>query len=115
MAKSKVDLIYQSLRNLGALPMGQDPGDDEFEHVDGLVDPTLASLRTRDVYFLPDVDSIPDEAFIPLSHCLTWSCAAGFGQQSDVNLYQLKEEAEKHLTIQQSERPYFDILQVQAY
>ena len=95
--------------------MGQDPGDEEYTHVDTLIDSVSASLRTRDVYFLPDPDVIPEEAFLPLAHCMAWACAAGFGQQSDVNLYQLKQEGEQHLTQQQSERPYFDVLQIQAY
>ena len=54
MAQTRANLIYQALRNLGSLPLGQDPNDDDYEHVDNLVDVTVDDLRTRDVYFLPD-------------------------------------------------------------
>lgn len=115
MAKNRNDLIYQALRNLGALPMGQDPGIDEKNHVDFMLDPVIAQLRERDVYYLADVDVIPDEAFIPLSHCLAWACAAGFGQHKDANLYQLCELAQHDLQQMQAERPHYTVLEVQAY
>jgi hypothetical protein len=95
--------------------MGQDPGVDEKNHVDFMIDPVISGLRERDVYYLPDVDSIPDEAFIPLTHCLAWACAAGFGQHKDEALYQLCELGQKDLQIIQAEKPHYTILEVQAY
>lgn len=115
MAKNRNDLIYQTLRNLGALPMGQDPGVDEKNHVDFLVDGVIDGLRETDVYYLPDVDVIPEEAFLPLSHCMAWACAAGFGQHKDAMLYQLCEAAKKDLQRMQAERPHYTVLEVQAY
>ena len=115
MSKTRNELIYQALRNLGSLPLGQDPNDDDFEHVSTLVDVTVDDLRSRDVYFLPDVDSIPNEAYLHLAHCLAWNCAAGFGQHKDTNLYQLAQKAEMDLEKQQAERAYRDVLPIDPY
>ena len=95
--------------------MGQDPGDDEKNHVDFLIDGVVASMRKRDVYYLRDIDVIEEEAFLPLAHCMAWACAAGFGQQADANLYQLCAKAEMDLQTMQAERPSFTRLEIEAY
>ncbi len=115
MAKNKTDLIYQVLRNLGALPMGHDPNDEEFEQVNFILDPSIATLRETDVYFLADLDVIPDEAFLPLSHVVAWDCAPMFGQQADDRLFAVSERARAILQTVQSEGPYFTNLEIQAY
>ncbi len=115
MAKSRNDLIYQTLRNLGALPMGQDPGPEEYNQVDFLVDSVVASLREMDIYFLPDVDVIPEEAFLPLANIMAWACASNFGQQADDRLMGLAKDSERMLQVMQSERPHYTTLEVQAY
>jgi hypothetical protein len=115
VSKNRTDLIYQTLRNLGALPMGQDPADEDYNLVDGLIEPIIATLRETDTYYLPDVDVIPDEAFLCLSHIMAWGCASGFGQQSDPNLLGLAQYSEKILQVVQAERPHYTTLEIQAY
>jgi hypothetical protein len=41
MAKSRIDLTYQVLRELGALPDGMDPPDEDKNRVDALIDPIV--------------------------------------------------------------------------
>jgi hypothetical protein len=95
--------------------VGQDPNDEDFNLVDDLVEPVQATLRETDVYFLADVDVIPDEAFLPLSHILAWGCAAGFGQQADERLMALSQNSQRILQIIQAERPHYTTLEIQAY
>jgi hypothetical protein len=115
MAKNQAELVYQTLRNLGALPMGQDPNDEEFNQVNGLVDSVVDMLRKLDVYYLPDVDVIPEEAFLPLAHVMAGACAANFGQQADDRILALAQQGQNLLQTMQSERPYYETLEVQAY
>jgi hypothetical protein len=97
------------------LPLGQDPSDEDYNLVDDLVEPVQATLRETDVYFLADVDVIPDEAFLPLSHILAWASASGFGQQSDNRLMGLSQDSQRILQIIQAERPHYTTLEIQAY
>lgn len=115
MAKERSDLVYQTLYNLGVLPRGQAANDEDYNTVDDLVDPTVATLREADVYFLADVDVIEDEAFLPLAHVLAWSCASAFGQQADDRLQGMAAMGENILRVIQRERPHYTILEVQAY
>ena len=115
MAKSRSDLIYQVLYNLGVLPRGQAANTEDYNAVDDLIDPTIAMLREADVYYLADVDVIEEEAFIPLAHIIAWSCASSFGQQADSSLERMASVNENILRAIQRERPHYDILEVQAY
>ena len=107
--------MYQALRNLGALPLGQAPGSDENAFVNGLVGPMVAYLEKKDVYYLPNTDAIPEEAFLPLAHVLAWQAASGFGQHKDQDLYGLFVAAQQDLEIIEAERPYKDVLEIQAF
>ena len=115
MSKTRVELVHQTLRNLGALPGSQVPPDDDFNLVNNLIEPVSAMLRERDVYFLVDPDVIPDEAFLPLAHVLAAYSASSFGQQSDDRIMALGDIGERHLQTMQSEQPHYTTLQIQAY
>jgi hypothetical protein len=115
MAKTRVELVYQTLRNLGALPMGQDPSDEDYNLVNDLIEPVQAMLRERDVYFLTDADVIPDEAYISLAHVMAAYSASSFGQQADNRIMALGDIGERHLQTMQSEQPHYTTLQIQAY
>lgn len=115
MAKNRVELIDQTLYNLGVKPRGQASNDEDYNAVNDLIDPTVAMLREADVYYLADVDVIEEEAFIPLSYVLAWSCAPSFGQQADDRLEMRAKTGENLLRVIQRERPHYDILEVQAY
>lgn len=115
MAKTRAELVYKTLRNLGSLPQGQDPSDEDYEAVDYLIEPVSAMLRERDVYFLVDPDVIPDEAFVPLAHVMAAYCASDFGQQSDNRIMELGQIGETHLQTMQSEQPHYTPLKIEAF
>ncbi len=100
--KNRTDLIHRTLRNLGALPMGQSPNAEESQQISDLIDVTLAELQARNVCLVSiDADRIPDEFFMPLGRCIAAAAAPEFGQEGNQAVFALKERAEvdlKHMT-----------------
>lgn len=115
MPKTRQELVYRALSDLGALPVGQTPSTQEYASVDALVDPTVESLSARDIYYVSDLQAIDDAAFIALGRCLAWSAAPEFGLHQDAALAALGEQAEKHLKVIQSEVPTYKTLEVKAW
>jgi hypothetical protein len=95
--KTRQDLVYRALRNLGVLPMGQNPGAEENNSVDALIDPMIEDLIARDIVFVEDVDAIEDKYFVHLGHILAGQCAAEFGMQNDQAIAARMIKAEQDL------------------
>jgi hypothetical protein len=115
MSKTRADLVNRALANIGALPAGQTANTEEYDQVDALVLSVVDSLAARDIYYVADATSIPEEAFIQLGHCLAWACASEFGAQGDVALYTMKQQAELELKVMQSEVPTYKVLELKAW
>ena len=96
--KTRTDLIYRALYNLGVTPSGQNPADEEFNAVNALVDGVVENLWKRDIYFLQDVDVIPDAEFIHFGHILAWAAAPEFGMQADAAIAAKAQRAEQDLS-----------------
>lgn len=110
--KTRQELVYRALSDLGALPVGQTPSTQEYASVDALVDPVIESLSARDIYYVSDHQAIEDSAFISLGRCLAWAAAPEFGLHEDAALAALGEQAERHLKIIGSEAPTYKPLEV---
>lgn len=115
MSKSRSELVNRALADLGALPVGQTASTQEYASVDNLVDPLVASLSERDIYYVSDTSAIEDAAFIPLGRCLAWAAAPEFGLHGDAALAALNEQAERHLKAIGSEPPSYRVLDIMAY
>lgn len=115
MSKTREQLVYRALKDLGVLPQGQNPSDEEYDSVDDNVIPVLESLTARDIFYVQDEDAIDDSAFLALGRILAWACAAEFGLAADTALASLAQQAEQHLKNIQSQRPTYKVLEVQAF
>ena len=115
MAKTRRDLVYRALYNLGVLPQGQNPGNEEYNSVDGLVDPMVEDLIARDIVHIQDVDAIEEKYFIHLGHVLAGHSASVFGMQNDPALAARATKGERDLQTIFSTRPTYQTLEIQAY
>jgi hypothetical protein len=116
MAKTRVELIHRTLRNLGVLPQGQSPSAEESQSVDDLIDPTLAELKTRQVCLTDiDADNIEDEFFLPLGRIMAAAAAPEFGQDQNQAIWALKERAELDLKKMTAARYSGVVLEGQYY
>lgn len=115
MAKTRQELVYKALRNLGVLPQGQAPGAEEYNQVADLVSPMLADLTYRDIVYIDNEDAIEDKYFLALANVLAGVALSDFGMQNDQALTARAIKAEQDLERIASIRPSYEILEVQAY
>lgn len=107
MAKSRRELIDLVLDNLGVLVPGQSPGDEAVSRVDGIIDPSLATLAALGIIYVgdagipnpPNGGEIDDAIFIPLGDWIAWQVAGGFNLSDSPSLKALSIEAENTLRI----------------
>src|SRR5262249_31150933 len=91
--------------NLGVLIPGQSPSDDQVARVDGIIDPTVATLAALGIIYIPDVGTrnppdggdIGDEIFLPLADKCAWAAAGGFNQADNPTLKALDSRADDTL------------------
>lgn len=115
MARTKTDLVYKALFNLGVTPSGQTPGVEEYNAVLDLVDGVIEDLIERDIYYLVDVDAIPEAPFIHIAHVLAYAAAPEFGAAGDVSLAAKAQKAEMDLQKYAATRPTYEPLKIQAF
>jgi hypothetical protein len=115
VAKTRLELKERALKNLGVLAEGQTAATEDLAEVDDHIDPLLAELTDRDIFYVVDDEAIDDSAFLSLGHCLAWACAAQFGAQADPALAALAQQAEMKLKNIASEGPTYRALKVQAF
>jgi hypothetical protein len=115
MAQSRQALVYRALYNLGVLPQGQNPGNEEYNAVDGLVDPMLEELIAKDVAFIEDVEAIEDKYFLALGAVLAGHAAPVFGFQNDIALATRALKGEQDLERISAMKPTFGVLEIMPY
>jgi hypothetical protein len=112
---TRTELIHRTLRNLGALPQGQSPSNEDSESISDIIDWTVAELEKRDVVYIADVDNLESEFVQPLAHIIAWRAAPEFGAASDQALAALAVQAEMHLKNMESARPTYTIAEDQYF
>ena len=115
MAKTRTNVVYRALKNLGVLPQGQDPSDEDYNAVNDLVDGVIEDLIQRDIYHLQDVDATPEEAYIHLGNILAWKAAPTFDMHNDPALAAFAQASERDLQTIQATRPTYMTLEIEPY
>lgn len=115
MAKTRADLVYRALRNLGVLPQGQTPSAEEYNSVDALVEPMIEDLIGRDIVFIESAESIEDKYFLSLGHVLAGQAAAEFGMQNDQAIASRMIKGEQDLQTIAATRPTYETLEIMPY
>lgn len=102
--KTRRQLVDQVLDDLGVLAVGQTPGNEDVSKIDALIDPMVADLAGRDVYYVDTPGQIgaaggeiDPAAFLWLSHVLAYLASPAFGLQGDPSFYVLEQRAEDML------------------
>jgi hypothetical protein len=97
MAYVKADLSREVLGELYSLASGQTPNAEDVTWVEQRINAVLASLASRNMYYLADADeSIPDDAFNALVVCVAEAAAPKFGRPRN---YQAIAQAENELRL----------------
>ena len=78
MSKTREELVNEALTILGANPAGQEPSNEDYDHVDGKVEVVLDDLGNRSVAVVSPSD-VPDGAFMHLAAILAYHSRGYFG------------------------------------
>jgi hypothetical protein len=83
MSRSRADLVGKALDVLGISAVGQTVDADTAKIIDDDIDTVLKSLAARELVYVPNPDSVPDEIFIQVAILVADSNKQNFGLQQD--------------------------------
>lgn len=105
--KTRRELIFEALDQLGILVPGQAPSDTIITKMDGIVDPVIERLNSLGIYYVddagesgdngPEGGEIESDAFLSIAAYLANMAAAKFNLPADTKLKALAIEAEQDL------------------
>jgi hypothetical protein len=107
MSKTRIQLIYKVLDNLGVMVPNQSPAAETVSKVDDILDPTLAMLAAMEIVYVADAGTpsppsdgeIDDAIFLPLADMIAQECSGGFNLAGDPALKTLAILAEEKLRV----------------
>lgn len=91
--KTRAELVTLVLEDLGVLAAGQTAQIEDTRRVDELAPSIIETLRATEVYYLNDIENIPEEVFVPLSNIVAWGCRNKFGVSDPDELTRMQEAA----------------------
>ncbi len=105
MAKTRLELVYKVLDNLGVMIPGQSPAAETVSKVDNIIDPALSMFAAMEIVYVADAGTsgpptngeIDDAIFLPLADMLAQECSGGFNLAGDPALKTLAIIAEEKL------------------
>ncbi len=118
MGQTRTQLVHRALRNLGALPQGQNPSDEEFDSVNDLIKPLLAKLHSMDIVTVRDPNNVDDDVFLSVGHLLADAARSEFGSLGNADaqeLAALAEKAKMDLKIIKSRNPTYATLRADYF
>lgn len=110
--KTRQELIYLALSELGKLEEGEVPSDTSYNTVDGYVDPLIEQLSADGIVYISDPDAIEPKYFLALGWLLANACAARFGGSPDEAQKAMHERTLRRLT---SAKPSGEVLKAEYF
>lgn len=107
MSKTRIELIYKVLDNLGVMIPGQSPAAETVSKIDDIIDPALSMFAAMEIVYVADAGTpgppkggdIDDAIFLPLADMLAQECSGGFNLAGDPSLKTLAILAEEKLRV----------------
>jgi hypothetical protein len=77
--KTRQELIYRAAKLLSLIEPGEAPASEDYDSLDGMVDPLVEQLSEDQIYYLADPDAIPPAIFEPVARLLANMAGPDFG------------------------------------
>lgn len=77
--KTRVELIHRAAKLLALIEPGEAPSTEDYNAIDGLIDPLIEQLAADGVYYVSDDNAIELAVFDPLSRILANIAGPEFG------------------------------------
>jgi len=104
MSKTRLELITQSLVNLGIVAEGQSVSAEDVQKMDSILDPALSEMTDLEIYYVDDAGDIgptggefADSAYLSLAAYVANAACAAFNLPADQKLQALAMLAEQKL------------------
>jgi hypothetical protein len=110
--KTRDQLIYRALKNLGQIEPGEVPAPEDYASVDDLVDPLIAQLAVDNVYYIDNPDEIDSEIYLPLARLLANVAGPDFGSAINEDAKQVDEALLKKMA---ATKPMFTVARGQFF
>jgi hypothetical protein len=81
--RTSIDLINESLANLGVVASGQPVDPEDFNFVQEKLDSIFRKLAGLEIVYVSDPDNIPGSWFSDLADIVAGECATKFGSNPD--------------------------------
>lgn len=89
--KTRANLVTAVLEDMGVLSVGATPSTDDQSFIEGRIDPFLEDLSVRNVIYISDFQSFPDQIFQHLVDLLVQHCGPAFGRAKNRDEIELIE------------------------
>lgn len=95
MSKTRQELMIEIAGDLGILPPNQTLSAEDSSTIDGMIDPAVATLASREIIYIPDAETIDDAVFLPLAVYIAAKVAPKYGTAIDASAaeYELRQLA----------------------
>lgn len=110
--KTRAQLIERALKSIGALEPGEAPSAEDYNTVDGLIDPLIAQLATDQIATITDVEEIELDLFMPLARLLANAAGPDFGSPVNQEAKAIDEQALRRLT---ATKPTFETMKAEYF
>lgn len=81
--KTRAELISEVLDKLGVLAAGQSPSAEDYNKVDGIINPVCDRLMRQKIYGFVDTEEFEDAPWLELSYILAYELTGPYGTTGD--------------------------------
>lgn len=110
--KTRDQLIYRALKNLGQVEPGEAAAAEDYAAVDDLVDPLIAQLAADNIYYISDPDEVENEVYLPLARLLANAAGPDFGSAMNEEAKQIDEALLKKMA---ATKPLYSVAKGQFF
>ena len=115
--RTESDLITKILEKLGVVPEGQAANQEDIARVEGNLQSVIDELAAREILFVPDINSIPNEWFLSLAKICAYELRNEFGitGEFEATLRNGNDEAIGNIKVMTRGRPTYEPLKTLSY
>lgn len=81
--RTSADLVIKVLDNLGVLPAGQVPGQEDTADIAASLPSVIEKLAGEEIVYVADINNIPGAWFLPLASIVAYELMEEFGVVGD--------------------------------
>lgn len=110
--KTRNDLINRAAKLLALIEPGESPASEDYDSLDGLIDPLVEQLAADQIHYVGDPDAIDAAIFEPLARLLANMAGPDFGSPINEDARRRDEQTLRRMG---SARPTYEVMKVDYF